>query len=150
MKKIIPLVSLILLFMFVGCNKTQTTKSLEPKQVIEKYFEYSNKQDKQKVLSTLTEWHNDPNVELGIDNIKSIKINKIAEESDTKQRDAYIKYGRGKQSGYKEDNVLVYKVDYDVKYKEDNLETSGKHIKWFTLVRKDENSAWLIDEIGEG
>ncbi|UZW16277.1 DUF4829 domain-containing protein [Clostridium pasteurianum] len=29
-------------------------------------------------------------------------------------------------------------------------QNSGKKLWWFTVIRKDENSPWLIDEFGEG
>ncbi|WP_081427994.1 DUF4829 domain-containing protein [Clostridium kluyveri] len=43
-------------------------------------------------------------------------------------------------------------MEYDVKYKKGAIvaEESGTYQKWRTLIRKDNKSSWLIDEIGEG
>lgn len=63
-----------------------------------------------------------------------------------------MKYGRGTINGVKEENVIIYKVNYKVKYKKDEIELqdSGSYEIWFTLIRKDKNSPWLIDDMGEG
>ncbi|APH15131.1 hypothetical protein NPD5_1119 [Clostridium sporogenes] len=84
--------------------------------------------------------------------MKYKKINTIKEEKDPKHKKAYIKYGRGTITGAKEENIIIYKVNYEVKYKKDAVvpQDSGSHETWFTLIRKDKNSPWLIDEIGEG
>ena len=126
--------------------KTQT-----PEQVVKNYFKFYNEKNKEKLLTTLTDWHKAPNVVWGFDNLKYIKVIKI--EDDTKaQRDAYMHYGRGKINGVKEENVRVYKVDYEVKYKKDGVgpEDSGKYTKWYTVIKENDNSPWLIDDGGEG
>ncbi|NMM61694.1 DUF4829 domain-containing protein [Clostridium sp. P21] len=43
-------------------------------------------------------------------------------------------------------------VQYKVAYKNDNIEpeVSGKYKKPYTLIRKDKNSLWLIDDGGGG
>lgn len=63
-----------------------------------------------------------------------------------------MKYGRGLITGAKEENIIIYKVKYTVKYKSDKVapQDSGKYTTWFTLIRKDKNSSWLIDDMGEG
>lgn len=63
-----------------------------------------------------------------------------------------MKYGRGSINGVKEENVKIYKVTYDMKLKNENhwAETSEKNTKWFTVIRTNKNSPWLIDDQGEG
>nr|WP_080265256.1 MULTISPECIES: DUF4829 domain-containing protein [Clostridium] len=76
-------------------------------------------------------------------------MNTIKEEKD---KEGYIKNGRGTITKAKEENIIIYKVDYEVKYKKGAItpQDSGSYETWFTLIRKDKNSPWLIDEVGEG
>lgn len=160
MKKII-LIILFIVFVFTGCSivKIQKTSSqeinsqkqlLDPKQVVENYFKYYNEKNLELVNSTRSQWSQ---ITTGLDkNLKSIKLNSISEDNSPIQKEGYMKYGRGEITGAKEENIIIYKIEYIVKYKKDGVgpQDSGKYIKWCTLIRKDENSPWLIDEIGEG
>ncbi|AJD30190.1 MULTISPECIES: DUF4829 domain-containing protein [Clostridium] len=154
-KMLIPVI-LICLCLCIGYFKERpynTEKQLlESKRVVENYFKYYNEKNKEKILTTLTEVHDGPNVVWGFKNLEYINLNSIKEEKDPKQKEAYMKYGRGTINGVKEDNVIIYKVNYKVKYKKDEIEPqdSGSYETWFTLIRKDKNSPWLIDEVGEG
>jgi PBP1b-binding outer membrane lipoprotein LpoB len=157
MKKIIVLL-IFLAIVFSGCSKvkTQVTDSqkqpLQPNQVIDNYFRYYNEKNREGVLSTQTEVNKAPNIVFGFENLKYIKLISMSEDTNTKQKEAYMKYGRGSINGVKEENVIIYKVKYDVKYKKNGIgpQDSGIYIKWFTVIRKDNNSPWLIDDIGEG
>lgn len=157
MKKITVFI-LFLVFILSGCSKvkTQVTDSqkqqLQPNQVIDNYFRYYNEKNKEGVLSTLTEVNKAPNIVFGFENLKYIKLISMSEDINPKQKEAYMKYGRGSINGVKEENVIIYKVKYDVKYKKNGIgpQDSGIYIKWFTIIRKDNNSPWLIDDIGEG
>ncbi len=160
MKKIISVI-LFLVFVLTGCSivKTQTTnfqelnlqkQSLEPKQVVEKYFKYYNKKNLGGVNSTRAQWSQ---MTTGLDeNIKYIKLNSMSEDASPSMKEGYIKYGRGTITGAKEENIIIYKIEFTVKYKKEGVgpQDSGKYTKWCTLIRKDKNSPWLIDEIGEG
>ncbi|MCW6108972.1 DUF4829 domain-containing protein [Clostridium sporogenes] len=76
-------------------------------------------------------------------------MNTIKEEKD---KEGYIKNGRGTITKAKEENIIIYKVDYEVKYKTGAItpQDSSSYETWFTLIRKDKNSPWVIDEVGEG
>lgn len=157
MKKIIVLL-LFLVIVFSGCSKvkTQVTDSqkqqLQPNQVIDNYFRYYNEKNREGVLLTQTEVNNVPNTIFDFENLKYIKLISMSEDTNPKQKEAYMKYGRGSINGVKEENVIIYKVKYDVKYKKNEIgpQDSGIYIKWFTIIRKDNNSPLLIDDIGEG
>ncbi|HGG0417992.1 DUF4829 domain-containing protein [Clostridium botulinum] len=155
-KKMLILVILICLCLCIGYFKERpynTQKQLlESKKVVENYFKYYNEKNKEKILTTLTEVHDGPNVVWGFENLEYIKLNSIKEEKDPKQKEAYMKYGRGTINGVKEDNVIIYKVNYKVKYKKDEIEPQdrGSYEIWFTLIRNDKNLPWLIDDMGEG
>jgi hypothetical protein len=155
MKRIV-LVILFLAFVLTGCSigKTQEPNSqkqpLQSKQVVENYYKYYNEKNKEGVISTLTDQTNTKYV---LDeNIKYIKLNNIVEDVRPSPKEAYMKYGRGLITGAKEENIIIYKVEYTVKYKKDRVapQDSGKCTTWFTLIRKDKNSFWLIDDMGEG
>ncbi|WP_229982000.1 DUF4829 domain-containing protein [Clostridium aromativorans] len=122
---------------------------LQPEQVIKNYFGYYNEKNVKGVNSTHTEWLRGPSLD---ENLKSIKLNSIVEDTSPSEKEGYMKYGRGIINGAKAENVKIYKVNYTVKYKKDGIgpEDSGTYEKWIILVRKDKNSPWLIDDGGEG
>lgn len=158
MKKKLMVIALLLTFIFTGCSLTEkktnisNSNKLTPKEVVENYFKYYNKKNKTGIFSTLTKWHNTPNMNFEFDNLKSIKLIIIINDSDPKTKEGYMKYGHGRTNGVKEENVKIYKVTFYVKLKKDGASamSGGLHIESFTVIRKDENSPWLIDDHGEG
>ena len=156
-KKILKIyVSIIIttLIILVGCSNENTTKidskADSAQTVVENYFQYKNEKNKDKLLTTLTEHWNAPNVVWGFENLDSIKIINIEEEKDEKVRNGYLSNGRGSINGTSENNLKVYKVKYDVKYKKDGVgpQDSGIYEWWYFVIRKDENMPWLIDDMG--
>lgn len=81
-----------------------------------------------------------------LDNLDSIKIVNINEGI----RNDYLRNGRGSINNTTSENLKVYKVDYEVKYKRDGIEphVSGTYEWWYFLIRENENSPWLIDDFG--
>lgn len=158
MKKKLILIVLFLTYILTGCSltdkKTNISNSdkLTPKEVVENYFKYYNEKSNSGVFSTLTKWHNTPNMNFEFDNLKSIKLMDIAEDLDSKQKEAYMKHGRGSINGVKKENIKIYKVTFYVKLKKDGASalSSGLHAESFTVIRKNETSPWLIDDHGEG
>jgi hypothetical protein len=138
----------------VGCssenNKKIDSKGDSAQTVVEKFFQYKNENNKDKLLTTLTEHWNAPNVVWGFENLESIKIINIEEEKDEKVKKGYLNNGRGSINETSENNLKVYNVEYDVKYKKDGVgpQDSGLYGWWFFVIRKDENSPWLIDDMG--
>ena len=156
MKKKIVIVILFLAFVFAGCSKVKTqgsnlqVKTLEPIQVVENYFKYYNEKNKKGILCTLTEWHNAPNVVWGFENLDSMKIIDIQEEKSDVIRNGYLRNGRGSVNNTTETNLKVYKVKYEVKYKKNGIgpQDSGTYDWWYFVIRRDEDSPWLIDDMG--
>lgn len=122
--------------------------SLDPQKVVENYFKYMNEKNKEKLLENLTEWHN--NMIWGFENLDYIKIINIEEETNENQKKGYLYNGNGKINETKEENLKVYRVDYEVKYKKDGVgpQDSGKYTWWFFVIRKSSSSPWLIDDFG--
>jgi len=145
---------IITLILLVGCssesNRATDTKGDSAQAVVENYFKYENEKNKDKLLTTLTEHFNAPNVVWGFDNLESTKIINIEEEMDEKVKEGYLHNGRGSINGTTENNLKVYKVKYEVKYKNDEVspQNSGIYDWWYFVIRKDENSPWLIDDMG--
>lgn len=119
-------------------------------EVVEKYFKYSDEKNEKGVLSTLTDRWNAPNIVWELGNLEYIDLNFIEEETDQKQYESYLKNGRGSINGTTMENLIVFKVMYEVEYKNDYVSSqeSGMYEWWFFLIRKDENSPWLIDDMG--
>lgn len=145
---------MITLIMLVGCSNDNNTKidskGDSAQTVVKNSFQYTNEKNKEKLLTTFTEHWNDPNVDWGFENLDSIKIINIEEDKDKNVREGYLKYGGGIKNGTTENNLKVYKVKYDVKYKKDGVgpQDSGIYDSWYSVIRKDENSPWLIDDSG--
>ncbi|WP_238881704.1 DUF4829 domain-containing protein [Clostridium sp. YIM B02551] len=134
-----------------GLTSNSNKKSLDPKQVVENYFKYRNEKNKKEILKTLTKWHDAPNTVWNFENLYSIKIEDIKEENSENVRKGYLQNGRGSVNNTTENNLKVYKVKYEVKYLKDGVgpQDSGVYDWWFFVIRENENSPWLIDDMGE-
>lgn len=146
------IIAVIILF---GCSTQSdkvaiTSQSNSAQVVVEKYFRYYNEKNKEKLLTMLTEHWNAPNVVWGFDNLNSMKIINIEEEKSQTIRKMYLNNGRGSINGTAGNNLKVYKVKYEVKYKKNGMgpQDSGTYDWWYFVIRKDESSPWLIDDFG--
>jgi len=152
MKKIILLLITIALSIgLIACNSsTQDSLNDDSKSVVENHFIYENEKNKDKLLTTLTNHYKQGNTDWGFDNLDSIKIVNINEELNEGIRDSYLRDGRGSINNTTPENLKVYKVDYEIKYKRDGIgpQDSGTYEWWYFLIREDENSPWLIDDFG--
>lgn len=145
----------LLFLICVGCSKEGNNSKVDSQadsaqNVVEKHFQYLNEKDKDKLLTTLTEHWNAPNVVYGFENLDSIKILNIEEEKSKEIRKGYLRNGRGSITGTTANNLKVYKVYYNVRYKNDGIgpQDSGTHEWWYFVIKKDESSPWLIDDFG--
>lgn len=129
-------------------TSTPQEKSNSSKATVENYFKYYNEKNKEKLLTTLAAHWASPNIVWGFENLDSMKLLDIKE--DTSRIDDYLEHGNGTINNTTKENLKVYKVKYDVKYKDDNIgpQPSGTYEWWYYLTRKDKNSPWLIDDMG--
>lgn len=154
MKKTLVILGLISLFAFtlMRCSNENvslnTNNSSQPKQVIENYFKSYNEKDRQVLLSTLTSWHDQANVDFGFDNLLFIKLLNIG-NNDMTTVNAYLGFGRGLVNGIDPNNVVAYKVTYASLYSRGPW-LSGIQTEDFTLIRESAKAPWLIDDIGQG
>ncbi|WP_034439041.1 DUF4829 domain-containing protein [Clostridium ihumii] len=149
------LIIILTMIILVACSKEKSNSIVNYKgdsaqNVVENYFEFNNEKNKDKVLTTLTEEWNTPNIVWGFENLDSIKIINIEEEKDGQIVESYLNNGRGSVNGATKNNLKIYKVKYEVNYKKDGVgpQDSGIYNYWYYLVRKDEKSPWLIDDMG--
>ncbi|MBS6501262.1 MAG: DUF4829 domain-containing protein [Clostridium sp.] len=131
-------------------NSTIDIENDSAKTVLENHFKYKNEKNNENLLTTLTERFNDPNVFWGFENLDSTKIISIEEENNEKLKEGYLINGRGKINGATKNNLKIYKVKFEVNYKKDGVgpRDSGIYDYWYFLIRKDETSPWLIDDMG--
>ncbi|HAG43098.1 MAG TPA: DUF4829 domain-containing protein, partial [Clostridium sp.] len=101
-------------------------------------------------LKTLSENEKRNQGKINFDKIEYINIISIDEEMDTKFKEGYLQNGRGKEKGISEENLKVYRVKYDVTYKEGTITArdSGIYEEWYWVIRENSNSLWVIDDAG--
>jgi len=136
-----------------GSDKINTKgQLLQPKQVVENYIKYLNKNDKKVQKNLMTKeyysiiWGRGSKDTNNIKYINYIKIESISEETNPFQKKSYLENGRGRRNGATEENVKIYKIEFiDVNW----VFHRDKETKWCTVIRKDKNSPWLIDDWGE-
>jgi len=150
----IIIIIIITFITLAGCSKesnsTINTEDDSAKTVVENYFKYENEKNKEKLLTTLTDRYNSPNVFWEFENLDSTKIISIEEEKDEKLKENYLVSGSGRVNGATKNNIKIYKVKFEVNYKKDGVGPidSGIYDSRYFLIRKDENSSWLIDDMG--
>ncbi|BCZ47585.1 hypothetical protein psyc5s11_36520 [Clostridium gelidum] len=140
---VILLISILLVY-WSGNNKVNYDIST-PENVVKAYFIALNSKD-EKFINSITDSKTSD-----FYNRKDIKnINLISIEENTKVADAFNKYGGGMDTKYYD--VKSYKVIYDLQMKtgKDAFDENGKNQKFVTITKTDENSNWIIREIGEG
>jgi len=150
-KLILLLITIALSIGLIACNSsTQDSLNDDSKSVVENHFIHENEKNKDKLLTTLTNHYKQDNTDWGFDNLDSIKIVNINEELNEGIRDGYLRDGRGSINNTAPENLKVYKVDYEVKYKRDGIgpQDSGTYEWLYFLIREDKNSPWLIDDFG--
>ena len=121
--------------------------NLQPKQIIEKNFFYYNEKNIDGMLSTRTS--SNRSADFGLKSLISVKLINI-EADDMNLKDSYFKYGRGKNSNIDKNNVIAYKVTYELIYSMDTPTwKSGTQTDYYILIKPNNNSPWLIDDVGK-
>ena len=100
----------------------------------------------------MTAWHNAPNVILTSDSDAILTLNNIQYDANDPGREDYVKYGRGSVNGTSVDNVIVFRVNYDVSIPQDGYAggySEGNYSDWkMILIRDNKDGKWLIDDMG--
>lgn len=122
------------------------------KAVVDEYFKAANEKGKRGELNTLTAWHNTPNVVLTSDSDAILTLRDIKFDVNDPEREEYVKSGRGSINNTSVDNVIVFRVDYDVNIPQDGnggAYSEGSYTDWkMILIRDEAGGKWLIDDMG--
>jgi len=101
-------------------------------------------------LKTLTPQFNQPNVKLYCDEIRTLQS--IDYNEDDPARKGYVENGGGSTNGTKIENVIVFRVSFNIKYPEGASSgpfNEGDYTNWnMILIREGKGSPWLIDDQG--
>ncbi|MDU1347802.1 MULTISPECIES: DUF4829 domain-containing protein [Clostridium] len=149
-KNIVLIILMTIIFLVTACSKQDIPQIENPQSVVENYFTSMNEKNVDEHLKTLSEDEKRNQGKINFDKIEYINIISIDEEMDTKFKEGYLKNGQGEGKGISEENLKVYKVKYDVKYKEGTITArdSGIYEEWYWVIRENSNSPWVIDDAG--
>ncbi len=149
-KNVVLIILITIIFSAAACSKQDTSQIGNPQSVVENYLNSMNEKNIDEHLKTLSENEKRNQGKINFDKIEYINIISIDEEMDTKFKEGYLQNGRGKEKGISEENLKVYRVKYDVKYKEGTITArdSGIYEEWYWVIRENSNSLWGIDDAG--
>lgn len=120
------------------------------KAVVLDYFKAEEARDKDAVLKTLTSWHDAPNMMYFEEETR--KLMTVDYDPQDRFRRTYITNGRGRVNGATVENVIVFKVSFDVTYPGGEVTGSfnqGLYRDWsMILIREGADKPWLIDDQG--
>lgn len=125
------------------------TEVEEARKVVYEYFRAIAAKEDEDILKVLTPRYNEPNVVLyGKENRQLLSVSYDPNDS---MRENYVKSGRGNENKTPKDNVIVFKVSFNIKYPKgaSGAFNLGEYANWsMILIRADKNSPWLIDDQG--
>lgn len=149
MSKIISIFSSVLLLIgMTGCSSSKEIVDLnkynleEPKEIVRAYYASLSAHDENILKKVITI---DAEVPYPSDDVEKIELLDIVDDTDNSQKNSYLEHGRGLIK--KTYDVICFAVNYKVTYK--NLKLSDKDRRFITLIKENENSPWLIDEVGK-
>ena len=119
------------------------------REVVEEYFRAIEAKDDKAILKTLTPIYNQSNVVLYEGETRELLS--IDYNVNDSFRESYVKKGGGSNNVTKIENVIVFKVNFNVKYPEgvSGSFDEGDYNNWsMILIRDDNSSPWLIDDQG--
>lgn len=119
------------------------------RSVVEEYFHAVKEKDSQAILKTLTPVYNHPSVVLYGEEVRTLLTGEYNPEDPMRQ--SYITSGRGRANGIKKENVIVFKVSFNVEYPNGvtGAFNEGEYKNWSViLIRNGKESPWFIDDQG--
>ncbi len=130
-------------------DKPSSQEVAAAQSVVEEYFRACKEKDSGAILKTLTPEHNRPNTFLFGEETKTLLT--IDYNPEDSERQTYITSGRGSFNDIREENVIVFRVSFNIEYPEGVIGAwnEGKYENWsIILIRDDKDSPWLIDDQG--
>ncbi len=125
------------------------TEVEEARKVVYEYFRAIAAKEDEDILKVLTPRYNEPNVVLY--GKETRQLLSVSYDPNDSMRENYVESGRGNANKTPKDNVIVFKVSFNVKYPKGASGTFnlGEYTNWsMILIRADKNSPWLIDDQG--
>ncbi len=148
MKKFLVLFVIFSVFLVTsGCSQgVEGQANLSAKETITKFFEYRNDKDLVKMEQLLSD--NRHGISWQLENLNSIEILSIEEDTTGKAKEDFIAYGFGKN--FEKSNISVFQIEFEVDYQGgfgSGLD-NGVHTWWYYLTRDSESSPWKIEDWG--
>ena len=138
----------------VADNHFSDEEAAEARAVVEEYYRAGNAKDRQAQLATLKEHYNAPNVKLASDDKSIVTVRGIRYDPNDIGREEYVTYGRGSVTNTTLENVIVFRIDYDVSFPEGTTDEErgawqSEYRNWkMILIRDGKDGKWLIDDMG--
>ncbi|MEG2739683.1 DUF4829 domain-containing protein [Clostridium sp.] len=117
--------------------------------VIKNVFKYKNERNLDLVKSCYNTRSQNNNFNL--DNIETVELIDIKLSEDKSAYKSYLKNPVIKEFPASIDELLIYEVKYNIKFKDDSLEpiNSGTDIKHYYLIKDKISGNWLINDVGD-
>lgn len=124
-------------------------RSLEAEETIINSIKYRNEKNLEKVLENYTDINQKNNFRL--DNLEKIELDEIVLVTDEEQYRNYIISSLLNDRNLDVEQVKIYKVTYDITYKDETIEPSGngKKFKHYYVVNEKGSDKWLINGVGD-
>lgn len=134
----------MLIFTFCVTVKSEGFGPIEDaEQVVREYFLLKNEKNVDKLSSLLVTNNSLSSIEEQLKYLDKTSLIYIKEETNESILNAYLKHNEL----INPQNLKVYKVNYEVSYNDSSpiRYKNGMYESWFFVVRKNNNSKWLID-----
>lgn len=120
----------------------------EAEKVIRDAFFYQNNHDLTKVKDLYSSRYS--NSTFRLDNLISIQILELKLLKNEINYRLYLDYGPGRVNNIERKNLIIYKVRYNIEFKDQTLEPidSGEYQRAYSLIRENNIGNWKIDDIG--
>ncbi|WP_270940754.1 DUF4829 domain-containing protein [Romboutsia lituseburensis] len=115
----------------------------DAEQVVREYFLLKNEKNVDKLSSLLVTNDSLSSIEEQLKYLDKTSLIYIKEETNESILNAYLKHNEL----INQQNLKVYKVNYEISYNDSSpiRYKNGMYESWFFVVRKNNNSKWLID-----
>lgn len=127
----------LLVALLTSCSLQTSTdnSSISAEQAVKDHFKWRNEKNLAKLEETLTEKRK--GIQWNLDNLEYVKLLEIIEVTNS------ITNSKPKE------NTKVFKVKYEIKFKEEKEpQNSGTYEWYYFVVKEQQNSPWLIDDWG--
>ncbi|MPM47987.1 hypothetical protein SDC9_94708 [bioreactor metagenome] len=134
----------MLIFTFCVTVKSEGFGPIEDaEQVVREYFLLKNEKNVDKLSSLLVTNDSLSSIEEQLKYLDKTSLIYIKEETNESILNAYLKHNEL----INQQNLKVYKVNYEISYNDSSpiRYKNGMYESWFFVVRKNNNSKWLID-----